>query len=269
LRYMFFHTGDGSNGKSLFFNILRQIFGGIMDIVSKDVILEKKSNSHLNTEFEKLEYCRLAYVTELKKEDKLNNENIKKISGGDQIDVRSICKTNRTINPVSTLHVLTNELPKFDVSPSILKRIVMIPYKANFVIDKSFEYKMLDKKDEIFSFIMKYGKIMDNFEDVNIPEEMDVMKKQYAEDNKVDYLQDFINDRFDFIENEKIPRDDFRLMYNAWCGKYVYPIDKSTNTKFTRILREQYKINSKESNGKTNYIGIKLKQECQLDSEDT
>ena len=167
LRYMFFHTGDGSNGKSLFFNILRQIFGGIMDIVSKDVILEKKSNSHLNTEFEKLEYCRLAYVTELKKEDKLNNENIKKISGGDPIDVRSICKTNRTINPVSTLHVLTNDLPKFDVTPSILKRMVMIPYKANFVIDKSFEYKMLDKKDEIFSFIMKYGKIMDNFEDDN------------------------------------------------------------------------------------------------------
>lgn len=266
LRYMFFHTGDGSNGKSLFFNILRQIFGGIMDIVSKDVILEKKNNSHLNTEFEKLEYCRLAYVTELKKEDKLNTDNIKKISGGDPIDVRSICKTNRTINPVSTLHVLTNKLPQFDVEPAILSRIVMIPYKASFTIDKNFESTMLNKKDEIFSYIMKHGKIMDNFKDV--PEEMDVMKKQYADDNKVDYLQDFINDTFDFVENGKIQRDDFRLMYNGWCGKYTYPIDKSTNTKFTRILKEQYKINSKESNGKSNYIGIKLKQKCELDEEE-
>jgi P4 family phage/plasmid primase-like protien len=268
LRYIFFHTGDGSNGKSLFFNILRIIFSGIMDIVSKDVILEKKSNSHLNTEFEKLETCRLAYITELKEKDKLNTENIKKISGGDPIDVRSICKTNRTINPVSTLHVLTNELPKFDVAPSILKRIVMIPYKANFIINKSFESDMLNKKDEIFTFIMKHGKIMDNFEDDNIPEEMNVMKKQYADDNKFDYLQDFINDKFDFVENGKIQRDDFRLMYNGWCGKYGYPIDKSTNTKFTRLLKEQYKIQSKESNGKSNYIGIKIKQECQLDSED-
>jgi hypothetical protein len=265
LRYMIFHTGGGSNGKSLLFKILNCIFPVIMNVVSKDVIIEKKSNSHINTEYEKLENCRLAYVSELKEKDVLNVDNIKSISGGDPIDLRGIQKTNRTITPVSTLHVLTNNLPKFEVGKAILNRLVLIPYKAEFKIDKSFENSMLEKKDEIFTFIMKYGNIIDNLD--NVPEEMLILKKQYEDDNKVDYLQDFINDKIEFTDNHKILRDDFRLRYNGWCENHKYPVDKSTNTKFTRILKDKYKISNKESNGKSYYVNIKFKTENSEESD--
>jgi hypothetical protein len=261
LRYIFFHTGDGSNGKSLLFKILSNIFPNIMNVINKDVILEKKSSSHINTEFEKLETCRLAYVSELKETDVLNVTNIKSISGGDDINLRGICKSDRTITPVSTLHVLTNKLPKFEVEKAILNRIIMIPYKAVFKIDKSFEGEMLGKKNEIFSFIMKYGNIVDNLDD--IPEEMIAMKNQYADDNtKDDYLQDFINDKIEYDKDERVLRDEFRLRYNHYCEKYKYSIDKSTNTKFTRMLKDKYNIISKESNGKVYYLGIDFKIEA-------
>jgi P4 family phage/plasmid primase-like protien len=260
LRYIFFHTGDGSNGKSLLFKIMSNIFPNIMNVINKDVILEKKSSSHINTEFEKLETCRLAYVSELKETDILNVTNIKSISGGDDINLRGICKSDRTITPVSTLHVLTNKLPKFEVEKAILNRIIMIPYKAVFKIDKSFEGTMLEKKSEIFSFIMKYGNIVDNLDD--IPEEMIAMKNQYADDNsKDDYLQDFVNDKIEYDKDKKVLRDEFRLRYNHYCEKYKYSIDKSTNTKFTRMLKDKYNIISKESNGKVNYLGIDFKIE--------
>jgi hypothetical protein len=259
LRYIFFHTGSGSNGKSLLFKIMSNIFSNIMNVINKDVILEKKSSSHINTEFEKLETCRLAYVSELKETDVLNVTNIKAISGGDDINLRGICKTDRTITPVSTLHVLTNKLPKFDVEKAMVNRIVMIPYKAEFKIDKSFEGEMLGKKSEIFSFIMKYGNIVDNLDD--IPEEMTAMKNQYTDDNaKDDYLQDFINDKIIYDEHERVLRDEFRERYNNHCSKCKNPIDTSTNTKFTRILKEKYNIDSHKSNGKVYYIGIEFEK---------
>ena len=42
LRYIYFLTGEGRNGKSALFNILKSIFKGGMDTISKDAILLKK-----------------------------------------------------------------------------------------------------------------------------------------------------------------------------------------------------------------------------------
>ena len=266
LRYMIFHTGVGRNGKSVFFKILSTIFPkSVMSVISKDVILEKKSNSHLNTEFEKLETCRVGYITELKETDKLNTTNIKAISGGDEIDVRSICQTNRSIEPVSTLHVLTNVLPKFDVEQAILDRLLMVPYNARFEVDKSFEKTIMGYKDEIFTFIMKYGKVRDNFKDV--PEEMNVLKQQYAGDNETDYLKDFFEDRIEFSPSIRILRDELRLSYNDWCKQFDHCIDKTTNTKFTRTLKERFNITSKESHNKVYYVGIDWKQNKSTEAE--
>ena len=45
---------------------------------------------------------------------------------------------------------------------------------------------MLEKKDLLFSFIMKYGEICDKFE---LTEEMKVAKENYKNDNQaIDYL---------------------------------------------------------------------------------
>ena len=98
LRYIFFFTGDGSNGKSLLFKVLISIFKGFMDTIDTKVILETKQSSNLTTEFEKLDKTRLGYITELKSTDTLNTTTIKKITGGDAIDCRGLFKTNKTIN---------------------------------------------------------------------------------------------------------------------------------------------------------------------------
>ena len=269
LRYIIFHIGDGSNGKSTLFNALQKIFPSrIMDVISKDVIITKKSNSHLNTEFEKLEHCRLAFVTELKDTDVLNIENIKAISGGDKIDVRSICKTNISIHPTSTCHIPTNVLASFKVHKAILKRIVLIPYKADFKTDTKFEDKLMTYTDEIFTFIMKYGVVCDNFDDANLTPEMVAMKQQYADDNEDDYLKEFINDRIEFVAGGRLLRDEFRVAYNNWCGQFHHSIDKSTNTKFTRVLKDKHHITSKESNSKVYYLGIRWKGNNECENED-
>jgi P4 family phage/plasmid primase-like protien len=261
LRYIFFFTGSGCNGKSLLFKILQQIFKKSMNTIATNVILDLKQNNTITTEFEKLDKCLLGYVTELKDTDKLNEKTIKQISGGDPIDLRALFKTNVTINPTCNLCVLTNELPTFKKEKAIVDRIITIPFLNTFEVDNSFESKMMAKKDQIFSYIMKRGKILDKFK---LTEDMIALKEEYVGNNEnIDHLEDFIKDRFDivpFVKTEKIVNNEFVKMYIEWLQIYKRKDDKITNKHITRRIKE-FGINSKESNGKTYYLGLKLKEE--------
>jgi putative DNA primase/helicase len=218
------------------------MFKGSMDIISKDVILEKKSNSNLNTEMEKLDKCRVGYVSELKETDKLNETNIKEITGGDPINLRTLQKTDATIIATCCLWILTNQLPSFNVEPAIMDRLIIIPFNNKFPIDPTYENKMIEKIDLLFSFIMKYGVIQYEFD---LTEEMKQSKSDYEEDNTKDYLGDFISDHI-VKSTKSMKRDEFRGLYNDYCTKNKYKVDHATHTSFVRKLQKNYKIDGDE-----------------------
>jgi P4 family phage/plasmid primase-like protien len=237
LRYIFFWNGSGCNGKSLLFEILSSIFHKAIDIISKDVILEKKHNSHLNTEMEKLEKCRIGYITELKERDKLNETTIKQITGGDRIDIRCLLKTNETRIPTSNLNVLTNEMPRFDVEPAILDRIVTIPFKNKFEVNNNIKEDLLKKKDLLFTYIMKYGVIRDKIEE---SEEMKYAKDEYKLKNEKDYLSDYINDNYTFEESSRVKKDELREDFNNWCKNRDFKKNTETERSFTNTFLKKF-----------------------------
>ena len=251
LRYLFVCTGSGRNGKSLLFKLLNIMFKKGMDIISNDVILEKKSNSNLNTEMEKLDKCRLAYVSELKETDKLNETNIKKITGGDPINLRTLQKTDATLIATCCLWILTNQLPKFDVEPAIMDRLIILPFNNKFNIDPTYEKKMIDMIDVLFSYILKYGEIKYEFE---LTDEMKQSKNDYEEDNKKDYLGDFIDD-YIIKSTKSIKRDQFRTYYNDYCKMKGYKKDLSTDASFVRKIQKDYKIEYDKNNKR--FLNIK------------
>jgi len=264
LRYVFFATGDGSNGKSLLFKVLNTIFNKSMDIISKLVITRQKGNQpNINTEVEKLDKIRCGFVTELREEDIMNETMIKAISGGDGINLRGLQKTDVTITPTANLVTATNQMPNFDTKDkAFINRLAIIPFNNHFEIDTTFEEKLLKNRDWIFSYIMKVGTIRDKFE---FPDEMIAAKNMCIEDNEEDHLQDFIGECVEMMEGKKVKRDELRLQYNTWCQERKIPIDKCNNAKFTRKMKA-LKINSKESHGKVYYVGIEFK--CTEDEEE-
>ena len=270
LKYIFFFTGEGNNGKSILFDILKSIFVGAMDTISKDVILDTKQNNSITTQFEKLDKVRVGYATEMKEEDILNVTNIKAITGGDAIDVRKLFKTNETLIATCNLCVLTNKLPKFDVEPAILQRLIIIPMDNTFEIDNTFKTKILDKKNLIFSYIMKFGIIQDKF---NLTDEMIQSKNDYKDNNTNDYLNDFIKEKCElvkFIKKEKIEGKNFILEYKNWLlmNKFKDKNMDKKQTYYTQQLKKLLKIEAKESNGKTYYKGIIWKEIIDSDSDE-
>ena len=192
LRYIYFCIGEGRNGKSLLFKILNKIFGNFMDVISESVIIQQKGNkSALNTEVEKLDKCRVGYITELNETDKLNEKVIKQITGGDAINLRTLHTKDHTINPTSNEFILTNEMPTFNGEAApMLNRMIAIPFKNTFAVNDNFECEMLTISDYVFSYIMHIGKICDKFE---LSAEMVARRNELAEENTdtsvVDYMK--------------------------------------------------------------------------------
>jgi len=257
LRYIYFCIGRGSNGKSLLFKILNKIFGNFMDVINQSVIIQSKGNkSALNTEIEKLDKCRLGYITELKETDELNEVVIKQITGGDAINLRTLHTKDCTINPTCNLFVPTNEFPKFkgeDVA--MLNRLIAIPFKKTFPVKDGFEDEMIAISDYIFSYIMHIGTICDKFKlSAEMIEEMEKHRKNNTETTLADYLKIRLADcENNNKTNKLISVNAVRVDFERYCAD-----NKLTNTltarKFPGKLRELGCI-VKESNSQNMLYG--------------
>jgi putative DNA primase/helicase len=231
-RFIYFWVGTGRNGKSLLLKIINKILDKTMDTISKDVILMKKSNSHLSTEFEKLDKLRIGFITELSDTDVLNIDNIKKITGGDPIDVRVICKTNETIYPTLNIHAAMNELPSFKGQDAIGDRLIIIPFNNKFDVNIGFEEEIMSRLDWIFSYIVDHGRIMDTFE---TSEEMQVAKEEYQEDNNSDNLAEFIESK---CEEGQTQTTNFMIAYQDWLKKMKRWEKPMTTNTFSRRMKK-------------------------------
>jgi P4 family phage/plasmid primase-like protien len=264
LRYIFFLTGDGNNGKSLFMELLVKIFGNFIDTISRSVLLTTKATTHLSTEFEKLGICRIGYVSEMSNLDELNVPTVKQITGDGIINVRGICKTDETLHIVSNQFALTNEMPKIKVAKAINQRLIIIPFNNSFELNDEYKPLLFSHKNNIFNYIMKYGIVQTKFE---FTEDMINSKAECIEDNTEDELQSFITEKCSLTQGQKILRNEFTKTFNDWLVKNHKDKDKRTTNKFTRDMKKIYKINSKESNGKTHYLDIQWKFSEEDDEE--
>lgn len=259
LRYIYFCVGSGSNGKSLLFKIINKIFGNFMDVISESVIIEPKgAKSALNTEIEKLDKCRLGYITELKETDKLNEKVIKQISGGDAINLRTLHTKDYTINPTCNLFVLTNEFPTFNGEATpMLNRMITIPFKNTFAVKDEFEREMLAISDYVFSYIMHTGTVCDKFQ---LSTEMIEEKEKHARNNTETTLADYLKVRLVDCENDKTNKlllvNDIRMEFERYCEKYKLKNTVSAR-KFPGKLRDLgYDV--RESNSKIRLYGKKF-----------
>ena len=268
LRYVFCMTGEGSNGKSLLLKLLNMIFKGTMDTLSKLVFVKQKGQQpNINTEIEKCDKIRVGFVSELSKDDHMNTQSTKAISGGDPIDLRGLHKTNVTINPTVNLIMATNDLPQFDSDDiAFINRIVNCPFDNKFPINSEFETELMSKRDWIFSYIIKYGTTRDSFD---FPEEMLKAKQDWIRENDKNHLRDFIAARVIVKEGNTIAFHDFRREFIKWCRTNDYRVDtEKSQSKFTRDLKRLKIENNDNHKGNVAYINVAWKPMVEIEDED-
>ena len=257
LRYFFILHGDGRNGKSLFIKLIEHMFNNAVDILSDLVIVENKNKSNLNTEIEKLDKCRLGIITELNENDTLNKKIIKKNTGGDKMNLRTLQKTDWTLISTCSLMIATNNIPD-ENDKATLDRMVLIPFLQKYEVDNTYECKVLKHIDAFFSYIMKRGRMIETEFEFS-----DIMKEHLInyKNNTKNSLDEFIEESCELNKNDdtlRTKQSDFIDFYINHCENNNYKYNAMTKTKFTQLIKTKYGINCIRSNSINYYTGIKL-----------
>jgi hypothetical protein len=285
VRHMFFLLGaKGSNGKSLLIKMLQDTFSGATDTISKKIIVQdKRATSALNTEVEKLEQCRMAFTSEFDKNEQMNIKMIKEVTGGDKVCLRGMRETERTIRPTANLFAVTNEMPNMKIKnpkeqSAFFKRLIIIPFNAEFENNTEFEVELLTKKSQMLTYILRKGRILEKF---NITPEMSTAVQEYQEDSTADSFADFIKARIERVaydatnnttkRNTRLDQKVIIETYNQYCTRLGTAPEKNTPTKWHRIIVDKLSLTATETNesgGKRYYYGMKLREEEDVGEDD-
>jgi putative DNA primase/helicase len=133
---LFFLHGSGANGKSVFVNTLKELFGDYSAIISSETILARKHSQQTN-DLARLPGRRLVITSELEEGSRWNESLVKSLTGGDPISARFLYAEFFEFIPVFKLFVVGNHRPAVrGADEGIWRRLQLIPFNRFFPPDR-------------------------------------------------------------------------------------------------------------------------------------
>ena len=129
---------DGSNGKSLFANIICYTLGELASFIQPEILLDPgrfKNSSAPSPDIMSMKGLRVAFCSEPDEKQRFSIAGVKKLTGGDILRGRHPHdRLETTFRPSSTIFLLSNILPKVFINdPAFWSRLQVIPFPVSFV----------------------------------------------------------------------------------------------------------------------------------------
>ena len=236
---IFICYGDGSNGKSVFLDIVGRLLGDYSATASVDTIIEKKFGSGGTSELARLKSARFVTTAENNEGSKLNEGLIKQITGGEKITARFLYGTEFEFYPNFKLWLATNHKPIIrGTDTGIWRRIMAIPFKYKVPEakrDKSLVFKLEKELPKIMSWAVE-GCLLWQKEGLGIPDVIAKATKDYK--NEMDIISTFVSENCEEAVNHNTSAKEMYSAYERWA--------KSSNeylmsaTKFGRELAKKF-----------------------------
>ena len=213
--------GEGSNGKSTFFNLLFRVLGDYSGMLSAET-LTTKSRKNKSPEYAELRGKRLIIAAELEESERLDTSVVKKLCSTDPILAEKKYKDPFSFIPSHHVILYTNHLPKVGTNDNgTWRRLVTVPFKARF------EEGTGQKKDyasylfkhcsgAVLSWIVEGARrvITQEFI-VRKPDCVTETLDRYREES--DWLGAFVSDRCDVAWNNRDTGGNLYAAYKQYC----------------------------------------------------
>ena len=246
---LFLCYGTGSNGKSVFLNMLRHLAGDYA-LNIPFTVLELQQRSTLTNDLAAMAGRRLVTSSETNESTRLNEARIKALTGGDPISARFLYSESFTYEPVAKFWLAVNHLPQVrDDSHGFWRRVRVLPFNERFE-GKEADQGLMSKLEEELPGILNWalqGTL--NWQTVSLAAPSAVMTATDA------YRKD--NDELDgFVSERCVVADGVRV--EPWQEQGILERHRLRSRTFGTRIRERFG-DSASSNGKRYYLGIALK----------
>ena len=259
---MFILHGDGRNGKSIFLETLRSIFGEYSFNLPDNTLVKNKVSSGVPNDVAAMKGTRFVTAAETEQNVCLNESLVKRLTGSDQVTARRLYQDFFEFQSTSKIFLSTNHRPNIrGTDNGIWRRIKMIPF--DFTVTDTGDDKMLKSKlRNEFSGILTwafrgYRKWL--AEGLNTP---DIVKQRTDEyRNEEDDIGRFIQDCCVVDPGSKLIVDEFK---ERFLNHVRYHKSQKVISQYMR--RRGFDIRRITSVGKNRryYIGIRFLTESEM-----
>jgi len=217
---LFFCYGAGKNGKSIFFNVLKLLFGDYYKKANVEMILQQNNGNKIPNDVAALPGARLVVFSEIPADRRFNESLLKDLTGNDDIQARFLHKEFFEFKPTHTLWLYGNHKPIIRGSDyGIWRRMVMIPFTVTISKEKQVPAATLLKQFEnelpgILNWAIEGYKQYQEI-GLNPPTKVQSATNQYKDES--DTVLDFINECCITDIVETIKSKDLYIAYSIFC----------------------------------------------------
>ncbi len=259
---MYFLVGGGSNGKSTFINIIKNLMGDYGAQTNSNTFIKKKSDG-ANNDIARLANARFVSAVESEEGEKLQESLVKTITGGEPILARFLRQEFFEFIPEFKVFFTTNHKPIIGgVDEGIWRRVKIIPFTLNLKPherDKKLEEKLSLEMSGILNWALE-GCI--KWQQSGIKEPKVVMDATGNYKAEMDILAPFLDEMCytDEPKNEaiRIEAKELYNIYDRWCSQSGER--QIGNRSFYRMLETKGFGKTKGAGNKTFLTGITLNE---------
>ena len=216
--------GSGANGKSTFLGALLYVLGGYAGAAAPGLLIQRFGNEH-PTALADLQGLRLVIASETGEGGRLNEEQVKLLTGGEAIKARRMARDFYQFQPSHLLLLQTNHRPQVKgTDAGIWRRLRLVPFNVTVPEDRR-DVKLPEKLRAEAAGILAWcwrGWLAYRAHGFNKPEAIEAATNEYRTSS--DVVGAWLADCCEIDPTATTATGDLYASYSSWChtnGEYA------------------------------------------------
>jgi P4 family phage/plasmid primase-like protien len=218
---LIFLYGTGANGKSTFSETMSAMLGDYFQKAPTQLLMhrDRGGTGTASPEMARLFGSRMVIAAEISEGQRLNEAQVKDLTGGDTIVARHLFKEFFEFRPTHKLWMYGNHKPVIrGTDPGIWRRVHLIPFTVKIPEDEQdphFREKFLmPELSGILNWAVQ-GCLDWQRNGLNVPEAVEAATNSYR--TEMDVLHHFFNDRCVILRDASVRVSVLYAEYRKWC----------------------------------------------------
>ncbi|NJP37169.1 phage/plasmid primase, P4 family [Alkalicoccus luteus] len=256
---LFFLHGNGSNGKSVFLDVITDLFGNYSTNIQPQTIMMKQQGGGPSPDIAKLDGARLVTTTEPDEGVRLAEGLVKQLTGSDKITARFLHQDEFEFKPQFKLWMATNHKPIIrGTDDGIWRRLVIIPFSVQ-IPDHKKDRRLTQKLRREMSAILNWA--VEGYLDwrkfgLKEPDTIQDQRQSYR--TEMDVVEGFLEECCTRSDDGRVQAKQLYEIYKDWAQENHQYLMSST--KFGKEVAKRF---PKFKSSGIWYRGVSLNREVE------